>query len=489
MFESFGGVVGGVDSDVQLSRKAFRKRVGRVIGIAALGCASMFSGTAAAQTTLTLNQAPDVVDTTIRNGSYANTNHEGQTLLTRASTDPEWERRTLLKFDTENTIPQGTPITSAYLTLTVKSGLGTAGQTRAVVAYRGTTGWLEQDATWLTRMDTTRWSSPGGDLGAVAGQAAVSNVPGSKAIFDVTGLVRQAVAGQLDTRYTRLELIDNEPSAKESYREYYSSEDSTASRRPTLVVVYGSTTNPPTGTGTTLKVMQWNIHQGIAPDGSSNIDRVVSWIIQSNADLASLNEIIQLSGNDQPGIICSKLRAQTGRNWTYKFQEITGFTTGIGEAVLSRLPIDSTAEGVLSWGRSMALARVVVNGRAINMVSTHLDANSSSRRLTQVNELKAWLLTFSEQKIVAGDYNWYPGTAEINEMTETYYDSWAVAKSKGTATSSASNPDGNTRNTRIDYVFYSKAATALQVTASTVMDARASGISDHRAVVTTFKVN
>jgi endonuclease/exonuclease/phosphatase family metal-dependent hydrolase len=235
--------------------------------------------------------------------------------------------------------------------------------------------------------------------------------------------------------------------------------------------------------------MQWNIAQGRATNGSSNIDSVVSWIIQANADLVSLNEIIKLSGNNQPQIICDKLKAQTGRNWTYYFQEITGFTTGIGEAVLSRLPIDSTAEGTLNWGRSMALARVVVNGRAINMVSTHLDADSSSRRLTQVNQLKAWLTTFSEQRIVAGDFNWYPGTAEINEMAETYYDSWAVAKSKGTATSSASNPDGNTRNTRIDYIFYSKGATALSVVGSTVMDARAAGISDHRAVVTTFKVN
>jgi endonuclease/exonuclease/phosphatase family metal-dependent hydrolase len=74
-------------------------------------------------------------------------------------------------------------------------------------------------------------------------------------------------------------------------------------------------------------------------------------------------------------------------------------------------------------------------------------------------------------------------------MTENYYDSWVVAKSKGTAISSSSNPDGNTRNTRIDYVFYSKGAAALSVSSVQVIDARAAGISDHRAVVTTFKVN
>jgi endonuclease/exonuclease/phosphatase family metal-dependent hydrolase len=486
MVESFGGFL----REVQLSSKAFVKRAATSTAIAAF-CSLALANTATAQTTVTLNQPGPVTDTTIRNGSYANTNFDGQVLITRAANDPEWQRRTLVKFDTANTIPAGSNIVSAYLTMTVKSGLGAAGHTRSVSAYRVTTGFLEAEATWYRRMGSSNWSAPGGDLGALYAQAPASNVPGYKVTFNVTNLVRQAVAGQLDTRWTRIALVDAGADAKESYREYYSAEDSDATRRPTLQVIYGSSPPPPPPptSNTTLKVMQWNIQQGRANDGTNNLDRVVSWIVQANADLVSVNEIIKLSGNNQPQILCDKLRAQTGRNWTYYFQEITGFTTGIGEAVLSRLPMEATAEGVLSWGRSMALARVVVNGRTIDMMSTHLDANSSARRLQQVIELKAWAAGFPEQRIVAGDFNWYPGTTEINKMTETYHDSWAVAKSNGVAVSSPSNPDGNTRNTRIDYIFYSKGATALSVTNSTVMDARASGISDHRAVVTTFRVN
>jgi endonuclease/exonuclease/phosphatase family metal-dependent hydrolase len=477
MFEAFGGVL--------------RTRWIGTVGILAV-CAGAVGSPAQAQTTATLSQpGVEATDTTIRNGSYANTNLDGGVLVTRASTDPEWERRTLVKFDTQNTIPQGTSITSATLTLTVKSGLGSSGARRTVKVYRVTDGFLESDATWYTRMSGSRWSAPGGDLGEEVATAEVSNVAGTRVTFDLTNLVRQAVAGTLDTRYTRIALVDADAAAKESYREYYPTEDPTSSRRPTLTVVYGSSvvTPPPSGTSSTLKVMQWNIHQGIAPDGSSNIDRVVSWIIQSNADLVSVNEIIKLSGNNQPQIIVDKLRAQTGRNWQYMFQGITGFTTGIGEAILSRLNFDYYTGEMLSYGRSIALARVVVNGRVIDMFSTHLDADSSSRRLQQVNELKAWAVGFPEQRIIAGDLNSWPGTTEINEMGETYYDSWVVAKSKGVAVSSSSNPDGNTRNTRIDYIFYSKGASALSVTNVTVMDARASGISDHRAVVTTFKVN
>jgi endonuclease/exonuclease/phosphatase family metal-dependent hydrolase len=153
------------------------------------------------------------------------------------------------------------------------------------------------------------------------------------------------------------------------------------------------------------------------------------------------------------------------------------------------LPIDAVASHLLSYDRSVAGVRVVVNGRSINMFSTHLDHQSSTRRLAQVIELKSWAATFPEQRIVAGDFNWYPGTTEINEMTETYKDAWVIAKSKGTATSYAGNPEGYTRNNRIDYVFYSKTASALSVASAQVVDTRASQVSDHRPVVVNFIVN
>jgi endonuclease/exonuclease/phosphatase family metal-dependent hydrolase len=490
MFESFGGFL----RKVQLSRKRLGKRLVSFSGVAALGVLTL-SGTAAAQTTVTLNGSGTVVDATIRSGPYANTNYGGDVLITRASSEPEWLRRTLVKFDTENTIPAGSYVHSARLTLTVKSGLGSAGQTRTVSAYRVMTGWLEEDATWNTRMNSSRWSTPGGDLGAILAQAEASNAPGSKVTIDVTGMVKQAVAGQLDTRYTRIALIDSDSAAKESYREYYSSEDSSAGRRPTLVVTYGASGTPPPPppppptSNTTLKVVQWNIHQGIANNGSSNIDSVVSWLADMRPDLISFNEILKYSSNNQPQILCDKLRARTGQNWTYVFEQISGANEGIGVAVLSRFPIDSTASKLLSWDRSAVLARVVVNGRVVNMISTHLDHQSSSRRLQQVKEVVAWAAGFSEQRIIAGDLNWYPGTTEILEMGKTYYDAWAVAVANNIEISYPGNPEGNTRNTRIDYVFYSKGASALTVTSAQVKDARAAGISDHRPVIATFRVN
>ena len=159
--------------------------------------------------------------------------------------------------------------------------------------------------------------------------------------------------------------------------------------------------------------------------------------------------------------------------------------------MLSRFPPEDSESHLLSYNRSVAMMKVTVNGRTIHMFSTHLEHERAheSWRLAQVNQVQSWAGTFAEQRIVAGDFNSWPGTTSINEMVEDYKDGWAIAKSKGTAVSSASNPDGNTRNTRIDYVFYSEYASALSVTSARVYDYRSAAATDHRAVLVTFKVN
>ena len=439
-----------------------------------------------------------VADAMIRNGSYVTTNSDNGVLLTRTSDDPEWQRRTLLDFDTESSVPARSVISSARLTLTVRAGLGSAGGTTPVRAYRINTSFNEGETTWLLRKSYEAWSAPGGDLGAEYSAANVTNVPGEQVSFDVTALVQRTVNGDYGSRRTRLALIavgpSSYPAGKDSYREYYSSEDPDPSRRPALTIVYEEATTPPPpppSPSTTLRVLQWNIAQGYGTDGKSNIDRVVSWIVKMKPDLISFNEIMKYSSSSQPQIIADKLKAQTGQSWTYHWIQKTGASSGEGEAVFSRFPISGTNGFLLSYDRSAALATVTVNGRLINMVSTHLDHQYSSRRLAQVKELKAWVANFPEQRIVAGDFNWYPGTAEINEMTEDYKDGWAVAKSQGTAVAHADNPDGNTRNTRIDYVFSSKGASALTVTGAQVFDTRdASGHrpSDHNPLVVTYEV-
>jgi endonuclease/exonuclease/phosphatase family metal-dependent hydrolase len=446
-----------------------------------------------AQTTVVLNQAgSQVTDTTIRSGSSSHTNFDGQPLITRRSDDPDWERRAILKFDTQNFIPQGAQIASATLTLTVKSGLGSGGETRPLRGWRIASPFQEAEATWMIRQGTSAWATPGGDLGEVVASANASNVAGAKVNINVTALVQNTSDGDFGSRYTRVMLADVGADAKESYREYYSSEDSTVSRRPTLTIVLGSSTSgstpPPTSTsGSTLKVLQWNIAQGYGQDGKSNIDRVVAFIAAKKPDVISFNEIMRYSSRNDPQIIADKLRALTGQTWTYKWVQKSGSSSGEGECVMTRLAVDGTDDFLLSASRSVAMISLNVNGRNVNVFSTHLDASASSTRLAQVRQLVSWAATNAEQRIIAGDFNGWPGTPEINEMLKTHNDGWLIAKSKGVAVSYAGNPDGNTRNTRIDYVWYSKGASYLSVTRAEVFDTKTT-ISDHNAVMVTFQV-
>src|SRR4051812_28685865 len=195
---------------------------GRLFTRALIG-AFAFAGAvsaASAQTTVTLNQ-PDsqVVWATIRGGSYADRNDQS-VLATRSADNYEYNRRALLKFDTENNAPAGANVTSAVLTLTVKSG--SADATRTIAAYQTSLSWTESEVTWNQRRSGQDWNAAGGDFGSKLDDAVVGNSPGTKVSLDVTALVKAAVAGSLgSSRYTRIALVDKDGSTADSYREFY----------------------------------------------------------------------------------------------------------------------------------------------------------------------------------------------------------------------------------------------------------------------------
>ena len=99
-----------------------------------------------------------VLANTIRGGSFANKN-DRSLLATRASDNLEYNRRVLLKFDTQNAIPAGSAVTSALLTLTVKTGSEDA--TRSIGVYQVTTSWNENEVTWNKRYSGRRLGHEG----------------------------------------------------------------------------------------------------------------------------------------------------------------------------------------------------------------------------------------------------------------------------------------------------------------------------------------
>ncbi len=461
---------------------------------AALLAATAIAPVAAQAQTLTLL---DSSATTIRGGSYANTNYSTSGILaTRASSNATYQRRALLKFDTHNTILAGSSIASATLTVTVRGGNA---ETRQIGAYREASSYTADVATWNLRKSSTDWSAPGGDVAERVASAAVSNVAGTRVTFDLTALVQAVVSGKYgSSRYTRVLLIDNGASSRDSYKEYYSDDASDSTVRPKLVVTLGTSTSTSssslTTSGTVLKVLDWNTHHGVGTDGVYDLDRIASWIVKTGANVVSLNEVEKNDGwgnEDQPARYAALLKAKTGKTWYYTFAQRDGYTNGQGNLLLTTFAIDGTGSHLLSYDRSVARIGIYVNGIRVNIFSTHLDNNSSSYRTTQMKELKTWAGTFAEQRIIAGDFNAWPGATEIKIMTADYYDSWAVAVSKGIQVSYSGNEAGNTRNSRIDYIWYSHSASRLVLTQCRVFDVRdANGVqpSDHRPVMATYQV-
>lgn len=254
----------------------------------------------------------------------------------------------------------------------------------------------------------------------------------------------------------------------------------------------------PAPTGTTLRVLQWNLHHGgYGTDGVYDTNRVATWIAYMQPDVVMLNEIEKYTGwgnQDQPEVYKNLLQQKTGKTWYYMFAQEYGDwnSNGKGNMILSTYPISYTAryELVRNYDRSIGLAQIYVNNRPITLISTHLDPYDATLRLAQAQEVAAWAAPQPENRILAGDMNAWPDQASIQYLNAYYYDSWAVAAQNGVATAFSGN-NGETKNGRIDYIFYSKGASNLVVQSSRVYDTRdANGVmpSDHRPVLTQFQV-
>ena len=468
---------------------------------AAFAAALLLAGTSVSAQTLTLRS---VKDATIRGGSYAGRNFGYDTILeTRQSGDAEYVRRALVMFDTAASLPSTAQVASAQLVLTVKGGNA---ETRSLKACAVPISYDEGAVTWDERKSSTYWSNPGGDVVATdCSQATVTATPGSKVTFDVTMQVRKAVSGTYGSRYARFLVADPGASSRDSYKQYYSNNAGTASIEPTLLVTTGTSSTPSTpstpstsSTPSTLRVLQWNIHHGgYGTDGVYSPDRVATWMAKMKPDVILVNEIEKYTswGNqNQPEVYKSLLQSKTGKTWYYVFAQEFGqwSSNGKGNAIFSTVPLRyvDRYDLVHNYDRSIAEAAITWNGQDITLISTHLDPYDQGLRLTQATEVTTWASNEPENRIITGDMNAWPDQTSIAQYNKSYRDSWAVAVANGTATAFPGN-SGETKNGRIDYIFYSRNSASLSVKSSQVYDTRdANGVmpSDHRPVLTTFVV-
>ena len=252
---------------------------------------------------------------------------------------------------------------------------------------------------------------------------------------------------------------------------------------------------PPPSGPVSIRVMHWNLHHGNDPNNKWAFPRQMDVIVNAKPDVISLNEVEKFNssyGNiDQAAEIAKYLATKTGTTWYQYMVPASGATKGIGNAIISRFPLDNSNICQLSSSRNAVRAGMTINGKTFNIWSTHLAVESGTYRLAEAKALIACMSSFAEQRMVAGDFNAGTGTPEINAMLVGYNDMWPYSKSLGLTTNYSGNCDGCTRNSRIDYLFVSKAATALVVKKAEILDTRnASGVmaSDHKPMVVTFEI-
>jgi endonuclease/exonuclease/phosphatase family metal-dependent hydrolase len=466
-------------------------RLARTLALAALALAG-FSPALFAQTTVTLSSSTQLTDdVTIRGGGYGSVNYSAyDALVSKNDAEPSMDRRILLKFDTQNTIPANTRITSAKLYLKLKTGGGSTA--RPLTVYRVTKSFLEREVTWYDYRDGIAWSAGGGDLGGAFGTTQVGSAVGTTYAFDVTDLVQRSVNGDFGSRYTRMAVVDTGSAAADSYREFFSSRTADSSNRPRLVITYGASATLDSG-GSTLRVMQWNIHHDLRTDGVYDPNLLATWAAKLGADVVSMNEVPWYHGwygnEDTPARLESLLESKTGRAWSRVY--INTCCGNQGNLILSRFPFKSTDTRMLSYARGVAQATITVNGRSIDIFSTHVDYANSSYRTTQINQVKSYASGFSAPRIVLGDINTTPGTSDYNLLYNNgYVDAWRKAAADGTASGYKSG--GATKGTvRFDYVFYTSSP-YLTLKSVSVPNTKASAgyyPSDHDPVVATFSVN
>jgi endonuclease/exonuclease/phosphatase family metal-dependent hydrolase len=237
-------------------------------------------------------------------------------------------------------------------------------------------------------------------------------------------------------------------------------------------------------------VLHWNTHHGY------ELEQIATWIAKMNPDLVSLNEVEKHShdgSGNQPARYAALLEAKTGKTWYYHFAQRYGdwSSRGQGNVILSRFPIDATASMALACGRSAAVATLDVNGRTVTVLSTHLDNELKSCRMSEISEIRAAIAGFGGYRILAGDWNATPRSEEYKSMLSGYNDAWAEARVSRDAVDIPGNSEsGATYQTRrIDYIF-SAEMRGISVEKAQVFDTAVDGDapSDHKPLLVTFTI-
>ncbi len=166
-----------------------------------------------------------------------------------------------------------------------------------------------------------------------------------------------------------------------------------------------------------LKVLTFNIHNGITPYGEYNLEQITEFIGKIKPDLAGLQEVsrfwsIKTDYQDMVSLLEEKLGMHPVFAAMLKCNN-KGF---FGNLVLSKFPIINSWTEILPGNleaRSCLAVQVRAAGARVNFLTTHLGL-SNSERLAQVGKIVNLGVQLGEPLIITGDFNQDPSGPELN---------------------------------------------------------------------------
>jgi len=171
-------------------------------------------------------------------------------------------------------------------------------------------------------------------------------------------------------------------------------------------------------TGPSLRVMTYNIHQGVDADMKMDLETIVAAILAEQPDILVLNEVNRNRATNGYTEVLSLISEKTGMPYVFGDNYADG---QYGNALLTKLPI-------LEWENThfrhnttetRGVLRVVIETTSgpLTLYATHLDhiASPDDVRQEQVAEiLSTW--NHDPRAILLGDLNATPETPEVQQI-------------------------------------------------------------------------
>ncbi len=208
-----------------------------------------------------------------------------------------------------------------------------------------------------------------------------------------------------------------------------------------------------TGDPVSLRLLTYNIAQGMNDLDVKNYDGQLELIRKIDADIIGLQETSKIAGNsDVVRYFADKLNL-------YSYFGPKGVTGTTGVALLSKYPIENPrtiyhySEDVDCKQTATIEAEIIVGSRTYTVYVTHTYGRTSAKMILQNDILE--LSSGKDNVIFMGDFNFRPNSEPYNLTTSILEDSWWVRWPTGV------NSFGENNTREIDHVFLSPGTSVL----------------------------